>query len=55
MQLSNAYLNVNFILQIITLTTKYLNLINWHLNYKKMNLFFSNGGSKLVYIIIIFI
>jgi len=28
---------------------------HWHLNYKEMNLFFLNGGSKLVYIIKIFI
>jgi len=28
---------------------------HWHLNYKEMNLFILNGGSKLVYIIKIFI
>ena len=28
---------------------------HWHLNYKKMNLFFLNGGSKWVYILKIFI
>jgi len=51
-----VYLKVNFDTLNYKINSKIFKFnYHWHLNYKEMNLFFLNGGSKLVYIIKIFI